>query len=74
MSDCNGFTICGLISTSVDDCRSSLRLIGDMPFLLELLASCERCEHHTRAQVVRRRIRQIEKAKAANNRPLTKDK
>jgi hypothetical protein len=63
MSDCNGFTICGLISTSVDDCRSSLQLIGDMPFLLELLASCE---HHTRAQVVRRRIRQIEKAKSAN--------
>ncbi|MGE4545816.1 MAG: hypothetical protein AB7D06_17125 [Pedobacter sp.] len=63
MATCNGLTISCLISTSVDDCRSSLQIIDNIPFLLELLARCERCEHHTRAQVVRRRIRQIEKRK-----------
>lgn len=55
-------TIENLVNTSVADCRSTLQIIDDMPFLLALQAECERLEHTTRAQFVRWRIRQLEKA------------
>lgn len=62
MSTCSGYTIGRLLCTSVEDCRGTLQYIDDIPFLRALQAECERCEHKTRAQVVRRRIRQLEKA------------
>lgn len=55
------WSIENLISTSVDDCRATLQSIANMAFLRELLAECERLGHKTRALVVKRRIRGIER-------------
>lgn len=56
-----GIYVNSLIGTSVDDCKATLPHVNDLPMLRRLLELCEQREHKTRAQVVRRRIRQLEK-------------
>jgi hypothetical protein len=51
----------GLVNTSVDDCKCTIGFIEDLDFLRQLLTRCEEIGHKSRAQVVARRIRQIEK-------------
>ncbi|MEW6427299.1 MAG: hypothetical protein AB1568_04605 [Thermodesulfobacteriota bacterium] len=57
----NGRTVEQYLNTSVDDCDVSIRFIPDVNFLRRLLAECERLGHKTRAVVVRRQIRRLEK-------------
>lgn len=58
------YTVSNLMNTSVDDCKTSLGFIDDLDLLRQLLAECDRREHKSRAQIVARRIRQVEKGQS----------
>lgn len=49
-----------LIHTSVSDCKATIAFIDDIEMLLDLAQECDRYGHTSRAQVVRRRIRQVQ--------------
>lgn len=57
-----GHTAVNLISTSVEDCKAHMPFITDIDLLRETLEKCQTSGHKTRAQIVSRRIRQLEVA------------
>ena len=57
--------ITAYISTSVDDCRISLRHVKDLQFCQDLLAQCEKFRGQTsRIRVIKTRINQLKKEAA----------
>lgn len=55
--------VSGLMNTSVDDSRSSLDSETCPALLCDLLIECHKMKHHSREQVVRRRISKLIKTK-----------
>ena len=54
-----GYTVKGLINTSVDDCKVTLNHIADLDLLTELHAQCLALGQPSRLRVVAARIRKI---------------
>lgn len=57
-----GYSVASLLNTSVDDCKITVQHITDIDLLRETLESCQSSGHKTRAQIIWRRIRQLEVA------------
>ena len=53
------YTVESLISTSVDDCKTSLGFITDRTLLRRLYVRCIETGHKTRAKLVTRRLKQL---------------
>lgn len=55
-------SITGFISTSCEDCKSSLQHVNDLQFCRDLLNACELVKgQKTRISIIKSRIRQLEK-------------
>lgn len=54
-------TVNGLVNTSADDCKISLRFVTDLELLREALRVCQIQGHTTKVKHISSRIRQIEK-------------
>lgn len=54
-----GYTVNGLINTSVEDCKSTLAHIDDLDLLTALHAQCLALGQPSRLRIVAARIRQL---------------